>query len=222
MADQETKLYVENIVVDKNDYPTEVVIETVEIGESNETDPIFYPIVGKPSSESTKSIQCRICYGQEPIENLITPCSCKGSIAYVHQNCLEKWLSQRSLTKCDLCAYQFDTICTRKYSLTASIRLWATHPNNRTLFLFDLISFLLLNLIAFILIAIVMHGSELFFVGNALNPMQKYRKWNFGFLLVCTTLMAFIYFMGILTLINLQIRPWFRFWRSSVNVRLKM
>ena len=62
-------------------------------------------------------MKCRYCFGgalgwivKEP---LISPCWCSGSLAYVHRSCLEKWLTTRKQSSCDLCKYEFLT--TKKY-----------------------------------------------------------------------------------------------------------
>eukprot|EP00388_Colpodella_angusta_P034079 GDKK01031336.1.p1 GENE.GDKK01031336.1~~GDKK01031336.1.p1 ORF type:complete len:407 (+),score=48.35 GDKK01031336.1:40-1260(+) len=39
--------------------------------------------------------ECWVCYSNEDLENLICPCNCRGSLQWVHQRCLRKWLSMR-------------------------------------------------------------------------------------------------------------------------------
>merc|ERR1711916_30767 len=61
---------------------------------------------------------CRLCLetGPLPLPNgeLIAPCSCMGSVKYVHRSCLDQWRSvsprMDSFYKCDLCqtSYVFD------------------------------------------------------------------------------------------------------------------
>merc|ERR1719422_744311 len=66
-------------------------------------------------SSSTMSMPvCRICQlpGVEPSNPLISPCRCLGSIRYVHNNCLLKWLEVSSRRRsgppsCELCQYQY-------------------------------------------------------------------------------------------------------------------
>jgi len=67
------------------------------------------------ASSSTVSMPvCRICQlpGMEPSNPLISPCRCLGSIRYVHNNCLLKWLEVSSRRRsgppcCELCQYQY-------------------------------------------------------------------------------------------------------------------
>ena len=35
--------------------------------------------------------QCRICFEEDDIINMITPCLCSGSVKYVHLDCLNEW-----------------------------------------------------------------------------------------------------------------------------------
>ncbi|CCE72676.1 Piso0_000266 [Millerozyma farinosa CBS 7064] len=64
-------------------------------------------------SDTEKS--CRVCRGEgTESQPLLHPCKCRGSIKYIHQNCLMEWLkhSNKSTKKCDICntPYQFRTI----------------------------------------------------------------------------------------------------------------
>lgn len=40
--------------------------------------------------------ECWICYQEDDLSELIQPCRCKGSVRYVHSECLIKWLSHRN------------------------------------------------------------------------------------------------------------------------------
>lgn len=53
---------------------------------------------------------CRICHGGESIGDLLAPCRCKGSIALAHMQCLEHWLKESELSRCELCHHHFDII----------------------------------------------------------------------------------------------------------------
>jgi hypothetical protein len=48
---------------------------------------------------------CRICFNPN---NLVTSlCYCKGSIAYVHEACLIKWIKLKDTRNCELCKVTF-------------------------------------------------------------------------------------------------------------------
>ncbi len=51
---------------------------------------------------------CRFCYLDENQKDLIVPCKCRGTIKYVHQSCLERWIniSDRN-SKCQICNNQY-------------------------------------------------------------------------------------------------------------------
>ena len=53
--------------------------------------------------ENKKGNFCRICYSEEDNnENpLIKPCTCHGSLKYIHLNCLRQWLKTNSYVLCE-------------------------------------------------------------------------------------------------------------------------
>jgi hypothetical protein len=63
--------------------------------------------------EQTDKKKCRICF-ENKSQNLplISPCLCEGSIKYVHQNCLKKWLIKSNikpeLAKCEICKCKYE------------------------------------------------------------------------------------------------------------------
>jgi hypothetical protein len=65
---------------------------------------------GNMSAVSTLSIgdMCKICHcGGETNASLITPCFCSGSLKYVHQECLQRWIKSSDIKRCELCKYPF-------------------------------------------------------------------------------------------------------------------
>jgi len=61
------------------------------------------------SSLSLNGNVCKICHcGEEDGEpQLITPCLCTGSLKYVHQECLHRWIKSSDIKKCELCKFAF-------------------------------------------------------------------------------------------------------------------
>lgn len=46
---------------------------------------------------------CRICRNStEPGNPLRYPCACRGTIKYVHQECLLQWLNRRKISRCEV------------------------------------------------------------------------------------------------------------------------
>jgi hypothetical protein len=78
---------------------------------------------------------CRVCHGEsEPDNPLFYPCSCSGSIKYVHQECLIQWLkiSRKKNPKCELCGveFHFQNIYLNDAPLTMTIKdmIWELIP----------------------------------------------------------------------------------------------
>ncbi|KAF9280130.1 hypothetical protein BGZ88_012364 [Linnemannia elongata] len=73
--------------------------------------PAAVPVNDPPVDER----QCRICLGgadeEDTLGRLISPCLCKGSMKYVHIECLNAWRTRspkpESHYKCDTCKYAF-------------------------------------------------------------------------------------------------------------------
>jgi E3 ubiquitin-protein ligase DOA10 len=82
----------------------------------NQNDLLIYLLISEQKMQENMLPQCRICYEGE--ENLISPCKCSGTSAFVHRECLEKWRktlpmvihnNQRDV-RCEMCHtfYQFE------------------------------------------------------------------------------------------------------------------
>ena len=67
--------------------------------------------ISDDSDESKKF--CRICFSTKTdneFGKFIRPCLCKGTIEYVHENCLKEWINISDKKKCTICLYNY-----RKY-----------------------------------------------------------------------------------------------------------
>lgn len=71
---------------------------------------------------SLSGVICRICLENIP-ENLISPCNCKGTSAYIHESCLKKWImlnyKSNSDLKCEICGHEYKLIT--KYYWTINL-----------------------------------------------------------------------------------------------------
>ena len=83
--------------------------------------------------KATKNKICRICYMEEDDSKnnpLLDPCTCSGSMKYIHYNCLKHWVNSKCYTKietinqccsiykikpleCELCKTQFPDVITK-------------------------------------------------------------------------------------------------------------
>lgn len=59
----------------------------------------------------TSALSCRICLGEDTIDNLLVPCRCSGSMKYVHYSCLVTWMqettNEESKIKCEICNVEY-------------------------------------------------------------------------------------------------------------------
>ncbi|XP_062137216.1 uncharacterized protein LOC133846325 [Drosophila sulfurigaster albostrigata] len=65
---------------------------------------------GSTSSQASQNSGdiCRICHCESDPQNpLLTPCYCSGSLKYVHQACLQQWLTASATNSCELCKFPF-------------------------------------------------------------------------------------------------------------------
>lgn len=57
----------------------------------------------------TEEKLCRVCRCEgTPDHPLFHPCKCKGSIKYIHQDCLQFWLQHSNKETCDICHSKFN------------------------------------------------------------------------------------------------------------------
>ncbi len=51
---------------------------------------------------------CRICHCESTNdEPLISPCLCLGTMQYLHQSCLQRWIKSAGVKSCELCKFEF-------------------------------------------------------------------------------------------------------------------
>ena len=69
----------------------------------------------KTASEATdmascvEEEECRVCRDtSRENEPLVSPCICDGSIRFVHEACLVKWLDIKKSESCELCGHHFE------------------------------------------------------------------------------------------------------------------
>ena len=59
-------------------------------------------------AEQDEEFECRVCRdtGDESAP-LVSPCLCDGSMKYVHEECLVRWLTLKNSTSCEICSHEF-------------------------------------------------------------------------------------------------------------------
>ena len=167
---------------------------------------------------SIGSMVCRICQTNNSQEPLISPCHCKGSMAYVHLSCLERWLNQSSRNYCELCMYHFNAVQSRRYKFVEGIKLWMRHPRNRAHIQSDLLIAFLLTIITVGLLVVCAFGLQ-YFVLEA-RKLGLSRAWTKSSLVGFMTVIVLGYTVTMYLLIRDQILPWYTWWTHTVDVKL--
>uniref|UniRef100_A0A182FGG1 Uncharacterized protein n=1 Tax=Anopheles albimanus TaxID=7167 RepID=A0A182FGG1_ANOAL len=98
-------------------------------------------------TSSIDSVVCRICQSSSEELRLVSPCRCKGTMKYVHLECLEVWLNRSGLARCELCLYPFQTHESLRYGCCESLSVWYSNQDNRNLLLSDLMIYFIMSLV---------------------------------------------------------------------------
>ncbi|XP_030755488.1 E3 ubiquitin-protein ligase MARCH3-like [Sitophilus oryzae] len=168
---------------------------------------------------SVASVHCRICYDNEKPEELIAPCHCKGTVAFVHRSCLETWLSESGTTICELCHQIFKTERTPKYKSSKSIWKWllygSRYPGQGVRG--DIIACTVITPLAIIVTYVCLYSSEYY-------SQQKFSqipaaRWTSISLLIMIVIMLFGYYLWVYSVIRLHARMWYNWWQRSCVVR---
>ncbi|KAF7280973.1 E3 ubiquitin-protein ligase MARCHF2-like [Rhynchophorus ferrugineus] len=167
---------------------------------------------------SLTSPVCRICQASASSEQLISPCHCKGTLAYIHLSCLERWLNESSRNYCELCKFRFNAIQTQRYGLWQGLRLWVLHPRNRRHIQSDFIVGLLLTLVTAGLIAVCIYGMD-YFVNEAYR-IGMGKNWIRFVLVAFLFIISLGYVVSVYLLVRDHFTPWYQWWRRTVNIRL--
>ena len=57
---------------------------------------------------------CRVCQCDASEEDLISPCSCSGSVKWIHESCLIQWMKSSLKESCELCTKKIKITKRRK------------------------------------------------------------------------------------------------------------
>ncbi|KAJ3707816.1 hypothetical protein LUZ61_011521 [Rhynchospora tenuis] len=77
---------------------------------------------GAEVDDEEEEDQCRICRCEATVKDpLRYPCACRGSMKFVHQDCLLQWLKHSSSHRCEVCGHTFSF--TQRYDEKAPARL---------------------------------------------------------------------------------------------------
>lgn len=171
------------------------------------------------SVSSSNFSVCRICHASNvPGENLISPCRCKGSLAYVHLSCLETWINESFRLSCELCGYNYRSVQTRRYTLCESLKIWLLHPRNRVHIQADIVVAVLLTLVTVGLATVCFIGMEYFIIEG--NQAGVSKKWIKGSIYMFMALVLTGYLSSLYLLLKNQFMPWYNWWKATVDLRI--
>ncbi|KAK4875827.1 hypothetical protein RN001_012249 [Aquatica leii] len=175
-----------------------------------------------PDKSSIISIVCRICYDGDKDEPIITPCRCKGTVAFVHRTCLETWLAESNSTSCELCHYVYRTERTPKYTARESIGRWfRNHPQNPGFPIRglrnDLYACAILTPLAIIITYICLFSADYYNQKKFANIPAA--KWTSVSLLVMISIMIIGYYLWVYMIIRYHGRAWYYCWQRECVVR---
>lgn len=103
-------------------------------------------------NEENEEVFCRICKDDESEGKLMMPCNCRGSIAYSHSQCLQKWIECKlceSALKCEICKVHYRIISRKKLKkslLAEFIKNSSNNVVNGILLMITLVGLLILGL----------------------------------------------------------------------------
>lgn len=188
--------------------------------------PSFSTVRGNPEGPTATAIHvmpvgstvCRICHTNTANEALISPCNCKGSMAYVHLSCLERWLNQSSRSYCELCKYHYNAIETQRYGLCEGLRLWIRHPRNRNHVQSDFLISVLLTIVTVGLLSVCLMGMHYFVLEGKKLGISK--TWTRSIISFFLGIVVVGYAITLYLLVKDQVIPWYNWWKNTVDVHL--
>lgn len=84
-------------------------------------------------SDNSIEDMCRICHGGDTfcqeLGDLISACSCRGTVGRVHVRCLERWLTESGKSRCELCGIRYVTRRVHRYGIPRSLVMWILSQN---------------------------------------------------------------------------------------------
>ncbi|KAK7912841.1 hypothetical protein WMY93_013052 [Mugilogobius chulae] len=163
------------------------------------------------TSTDSEELFCRICHEGAQSGPLLSPCDCAGTLALVHQSCLEHWLTASNSSHCELCQHHYSL---ERLSKPFSEWLCASsmQQQRRTL-LGDVLCFLFITPLSSLSGWLCVQGAMDLYFTNAAEAL--------GLMLLTVSLFTIYVFWSIVSVrYHLHL---FRTWRTTdQRVRLKI
>ncbi|KAG5311092.1 MARH2 ligase, partial [Acromyrmex insinuator] len=147
---------------------------------------------------------------------LISACKCRGTVALVHVECLERWLTESGRARCELCGYKYAIRRVRRHTFFQSIVIWfRTIIATRQKMLLD---------IGYLIMTTPVAVFSCYLCALALKMLMRNGFYEIPWMIVAmlpTCLLTLIaYWRWIITLGRLHGHRWRRYWRNNFVVRL--
>ncbi|XP_046963471.1 myb-like protein F [Vanessa cardui] len=195
----------------KSEIEIQMSQEVVDVGENTEEEE-------KTSSNSLEDM-CRICHSGEAVSadlgNLLSACSCRGTIGRVHVKCLEHWLTESGKSRCELCGTRYITRRVHRFGLLKALIIWILSQNSKHMIV-DFLGIMIMTPIA--LVAAGLTGRT--FAG--LMAQDHLTQWPLAstFVLACMTLVC--YYCWVVSALTRHALGWWIWYRSHYEVRLQL
>jgi len=154
-------------------------------------------------SKNSSGLFCRICHEGDGLERLLSPCQCSGSVALVHQSCIEKWLSTKNNDTCELCRHKY-TVAKQPRPFKDWLCTPSVQDDQRNL-VGDMICFLLLTPLAAISTYLCATGAIFYY--------QEKKSEAMGLIALCVVLVL-IYLVWVILTLKYHIQIWYT-WRET-------
>lgn len=136
---------------------------------------------------------CKICHSSEEDESRFAhPCKCKGSLKYIHTECLNEWIKLTNTKKCDICNYPFKF--QKKFKIDTPRNLPIKYV---ILFIFKVLWSAVFNILCFLFfmfkITIVIGVNSIFFESFIYTPKNISWKVLLSIIYLMTNMFHYMY-----------------------------
>lgn len=116
-----------NEIHNRSEIEIQITQEVVDVGENTEEE--------ERTSNNSLEDMCRICHSGEAVSadlgDLLSACSCRGTIGRVHVKCLEHWLTESGKSRCELCGTKYVTRRVHRFGVLKALIIWVLSHNSK-------------------------------------------------------------------------------------------
>ncbi|KAK0175542.1 hypothetical protein PV327_009285 [Microctonus hyperodae] len=166
------------------------------------------------TQESTIStFICRICHEGNNNEELVDPCECSGTVAFVHVSCLEKWLATSNTRHCDLCNYEFTIEKKNKLFTRQSFHNWfnSTLNDNPRILICDTLCLLFLTPMCVV---------AMYLCGLGAVAYGPNRFWESVGLISLNIILLITYLAWLIVTIRFHLKSWKQWCESDSETKI--